>query len=174
MIDGWAEDDHDAAFATFRNSCKAILRGLGRRAQAGRCTARCTRSARRRSRPSRRSPARRARSSSRTSARCASRRSATPDGFLTGYYEPIVEGVREQTDGYDHPLYRKPPSLLGRPHGGRRAALSKEKEARKRRLVPFHDRAAIDDGAVVKRKPALDALLFLTARDRNAETAHLR
>src|SRR5947207_11665113 len=26
-IDGWAEDDHDAAFVSFRNSCKALLRG---------------------------------------------------------------------------------------------------------------------------------------------------
>src|SRR5262245_27958877 len=25
-IDGWAEDDHDAGFASFRNSCKALLR----------------------------------------------------------------------------------------------------------------------------------------------------
>src|SRR5262245_38046376 len=25
-IDGWAEDDHDAAFVSFRNSCKALLR----------------------------------------------------------------------------------------------------------------------------------------------------
>ena len=27
-IDGWAEDDHDAAFVSFRNSCKALLRML--------------------------------------------------------------------------------------------------------------------------------------------------
>src|ERR1700750_349623 len=25
-IDGWADDDHDAGFASFRNSCKALLR----------------------------------------------------------------------------------------------------------------------------------------------------
>src|SRR5882724_11005006 len=25
-VDGWAEDDHDAAFVSFRNSCKALLR----------------------------------------------------------------------------------------------------------------------------------------------------
>ena len=27
MIDGWADDDHNAAFASFLNSCKAILQG---------------------------------------------------------------------------------------------------------------------------------------------------
>ena len=27
MIDGWADDDHNAAFATFMISCKAILQG---------------------------------------------------------------------------------------------------------------------------------------------------
>src|SRR5262245_55582235 len=26
-IDGWADDDHAAAFATFLNSCKAVLKG---------------------------------------------------------------------------------------------------------------------------------------------------
>ena len=79
----------------------------------------------------------------------------TPDGFLTGYYEPIVEGVREQTDGYDYPLYRKPPNLLP---GGRMAVRRRRREppARRKRAsaatwLAFYDRAAIDDGVLAGR-----------------------
>ena len=39
-------------------------------------------------------------------------------GFLTGYYEPIVDGSRTQTDIYNVPLHRKPAGLLP---GGRRS-----------------------------------------------------
>jgi membrane-bound lytic murein transglycosylase A len=38
-------------------------------------------------------------------------------GFLTGYYEPIVDGSLEPIDEYTHPLYRSPPGLL---KGGKR------------------------------------------------------
>ena len=38
-----------------------------------------------------------------------------PNGFLTGYYEPIVEGSRVPTDEYKVPLYR--PAARPRAHG---------------------------------------------------------
>ena len=63
------------------------------------------------------------------------------DGFVTGYYEPIVEGTRSKSDGYDYPLYRKPAKpFAGRPNGGGRRSGrrdGKKKGGRKRRkLVP--------------------------------------
>jgi membrane-bound lytic murein transglycosylase A len=76
----------------------------------------------------------------------------TPDGFLTGYYEPIVEGTRHKTDEHKHPLYRKPPNLLP---GGRMAIAAKPtgtgKKRSRRVLVPYHERAAIDDGVLAGR-----------------------
>ena len=77
MIDGWADDDHNAAFETFLKSCQAILKGAESRPgqpMYGALFKVCQKAVG----PSRRSPARRARSSSRTSVRSASRRSARP------------------------------------------------------------------------------------------------
>ena len=41
-------------------------------------------------------------------------------GFLTGYYEPIVEGSRVPTREFTVPLYRRPPDLIAA--GARRPA----------------------------------------------------
>ncbi len=150
-VDGWAEDDHDAGFASFRNSCKALLRSTAasREGQPMRTALYnvCVKAAdvdvnkpgaaraffENNFTPMRISPL------------------GTPDGFLTGYYEPIVQGTRDHVKGYDWPLYRKPDNLLP---GGRMmiasAAVGKKK-ARKRKLVAYHDRAAIDDGVLAGR-----------------------
>ncbi|MFY9696594.1 MAG: MltA domain-containing protein, partial [Xanthobacteraceae bacterium] len=34
------------------------------------------------------------------------------DGFLTGYYEPIIRGSRVPTGEFTAPLYRRPPNLV--------------------------------------------------------------
>jgi membrane-bound lytic murein transglycosylase A len=153
QIDGWADDDHEAAFATFLISCKAILSGA-RGARPGRpmyaalhdvcrkaveLTDRKPGDARtffeKNFRPVRISPL------------------GDPDGFITGYYEPIVEGTRSQGDGYDHPLYRRPPNLSAGRMAVASATASKKgkKKVRKRKSVPFYERAAIDDGALAGR-----------------------
>ena len=151
-IEGWVEDDQAAAFATFMQSCKAILRGTPAMREArpmfGALYEVCRKAVdakptdakaareffEQHFRPVRISPL------------------GTPDGFFTGYYEPIVEGSRKETDTHQHPLYRRPPNLLP---GGRMAVagitLSKGKKRSKRRLVPYHDRAAIDDGVLAGR-----------------------
>jgi membrane-bound lytic murein transglycosylase A len=154
-IEGWAEDDHEAAFAAFLQSCKAILRGSQEMREArplyGALYQACRKAvAMKPAKPG--------------EARAFFERNFRPvrisplgetDGFLTGYYEPIVEGAREKIDGFNFPLYRKPPNLLP---GGRMAvaAVSSvqrgKKKVRKRRLVPFHDRSAIDDGVLAGRK----------------------
>ncbi|CAN0391011.1 unnamed protein product, partial [Phaeothamnion confervicola] len=75
------------------------------------------------------------------------------DGFVTGYYEPIVEGARQPSEAFASPLYRKPPNLL---KGGRmlKAASFARKKGKRggRSLVPFYDRAAIEDGVLAGRK----------------------
>lgn len=70
-------------------------------------------------------------------------------GLVTGYYEPLLHGSLTPDDRYRYPLYRRPDDLI-------RVDLSelfpelKGKKVRGRlqgqRLVPYYDRAAIDQG----------------------------
>lgn len=71
--------------------------------------------------------------------------------FATGYYEPEIEGSRTHDEGYDTPVYARPPDLVtadipnadGTPSGKKRRGRMQDG-----RLVPYHDRAAIDAGAL--------------------------
>ena len=36
------------------------------------------------------------------------------EGFVTGYYEPIIDGSRTRTDVYNVPVYRRPSNLFVR------------------------------------------------------------
>ena len=76
-------------------------------------------------------------------------------GFLTGYYEPIVQGSRTWTQEFWVPVYRKPSNLI--PIGRRRltdAFPNKGTVGRKlgrKKLVPYYDRAEIEEGALTGR-----------------------
>src|ERR1700760_541696 len=110
-IDGWAEDDHDAAFATFLKSCSAILQGPPSRAGSPMVAALfkvCQKAVS--TKPEKPGEARGFFEQNSRPVRIWPL--GPPDGFVPGYCEPIVEGVRTKGDGYDHPLYRKPGSLL--------------------------------------------------------------
>ena len=73
-------------------------------------------------------------------------------GFLTGYYEPIVDGSRFPTGIFNVPIYRRPPDLVpplnstgpGFPNRGRSLRRTTRGE-----LVPYYDRGEILDGALV-------------------------
>jgi membrane-bound lytic murein transglycosylase A len=72
-------------------------------------------------------------------------------GFLTGYYEPIVDGSRVPTREFSVPLYRRPRDIVapGYPQGG---AFPNSGKAFRRtpsgELVPYYDRGEIEDGAL--------------------------
>ena len=73
------------------------------------------------------------------------------EAFLTGYYEPEIVGSRTPAPGYAVPIYRRPPDLIDVDLG----VFSNELKGKKIRgrvdrqaLVPYYDRAAIDDGAL--------------------------
>ena len=74
-------------------------------------------------------------------------------GFLTGYYEPIIDGSRVPTGDFTAPLYRRPPNLVA---SGRRklgdAFPSKGvfvgRRVGRRKIVPYYTRAEIEDGAL--------------------------
>jgi len=76
-----------------------------------------------------------------------------PQGFLTGYYEPEIEGSRKRTEEFATPLYRRPPDLIletppaGGPPANRGRAFRRVDGA----LVPYYDRPAIEDGALAGR-----------------------
>lgn len=68
--------------------------------------------------------------------------------FATGYYEPEIAGCRTRRPGCETPIYRAPPDLLERnPLTGERGRGQLENGA----FVPYHDRAAIEDGALAGR-----------------------
>lgn len=74
--------------------------------------------------------------------------------FATGYFEPQIDGARVKSAKYQVPVYRRPPNLIDVDLGLFSEAL-KDKRVRGKvdgtKLVPFEDRAAIDDGAIAKQ-----------------------
>jgi membrane-bound lytic murein transglycosylase A len=75
------------------------------------------------------------------------------EGFLTGYYEPIVEGSRVPTQDFKVPMYRRPPDMIvaGRHRPGASRILPNRGPVWRRadkKLVPYYDRAEIENGAL--------------------------
>ena len=154
-IPGWAQDDHLAAFKTFRQSCRPIaaqsappqdVRALG---------------------ASLRDPCRAARAidiSDGAKARTFFEENFIPlkisrlgegEGFVTGYYEPVIEGSRTQNEVYPVPLYRRPSNLFVRGYNQASPDLPNKgpvyRKIGRRKLVPYYDRAEIEDGAIEGR-----------------------
>jgi membrane-bound lytic murein transglycosylase A len=77
------------------------------------------------------------------------------DGFVTGYYEPVVDGSRTQTETYTVPIYRRPSNLFVRGYKQDAAGLPNKgqvfRKIGRRKLVPYYDRAQIEDGAIAGR-----------------------
>ena len=77
------------------------------------------------------------------------------EGFVTGYYEPVIDGSRTQTDVYTVPVYRRPSNLFVR--GFKQDAVSLPNKGQvfrkigRRKLVPYYDRGEIEDGAIAGR-----------------------
>ena len=155
-LEGWAVEDHLAALTAFQMSCQQL---------------------RRIKRPSDDRPiyvglweiCRRAagvRSESGEAARGFFEENFRPvrisrlgeaEGFLTGYYEPVVQGSRFPNPEFNVPLYRRPRDLIAAgykpgadafPNKGARIGRLNENN----QLVPYYDRAAIEAGALDGQK----------------------
>ena len=78
-----------------------------------------------------------------------------PEGFVTGYYEPIVDGSKTKTDVYTVPVYRRPSNLFVRGYNQASPSLPNNgdvfRKIGRRKLVPYYDRAQIEDGAIAGR-----------------------
>ncbi|MBR0758508.1 MltA domain-containing protein [Bradyrhizobium jicamae] len=155
-IPGWSDDDHLSAYKTFRASCKPIAgQPQGAPAEAKALGA------------SLRDPCRIAKGLDLTDSAKAKdffeqnfvplriSRLGEGEGFVTGYYEPVLEGSKTQTDVYNVPVYRRPSNLfvrgknqssVGLPNGGQVF-----RKIGRRKLVPYYDRGQIEDGAIAGR-----------------------
>lgn len=153
-IEGWLNDDHAEAFATFLASCRAILKStrallVERPPIHGALHEICQRAVA--SLPLDDARARGFFERNFRAYRIAPL--GEPQGFITGYYEPIFEGARLPSEQYSVPLYRRPPDLLL--SRLRRHRVPKGKAAwRKARLktAPYFERAQIEDGILAGRQ----------------------
>lgn len=75
-------------------------------------------------------------------------------GFLTGYFEPELEGSYEQGAAYRTPVLARPDDLVSLDPGEARPGLAPGLRAARQvgdRLEPYPDRAAIEQGALGER-----------------------
>ena len=154
-IAGWAEDDHLAAYQAFRVSCRPInaqkkpptdFKAIG---------------------TSLRDPCQIAKGlelSDEPKSKAFFEEHFLPvrisrlgegEGFVTGYYEPIVDGSRTENEVYKVPVYRRPSNLFVRGTTQASAGLPNKgqvfRKIGRRKLVPFYDRGEIEDGAIAGR-----------------------
>jgi membrane-bound lytic murein transglycosylase A len=153
QIEGWAADDHAAAFGTFRTSCNPFL---SRRWRADKRPIHnalrdvCKRAASAGALDKDKAKARAFFEENFRPVRIAKLGEST--GLLTGYYEPIVDGSRFPNPEFHAPLYRRPRDLMieGKksskgsfPNRAKVGRLNAKKE-----FEPYHDRLAIEEGAL--------------------------
>jgi membrane-bound lytic murein transglycosylase A len=155
-IAGWPLDDHLSAFRAYEASCQ-VLRKQQRVSDNGpihnalREVCRAALNAR----PQNAEAARIFFEQNFSPVRIA--RLGDAEGFLTGYYEPIVQGSRLPNPEFHIPLYRRPRDLVAAGHtpgsGGfpnKGALVGRRNE--KNEIVPYHDRGAIEAGALDGQK----------------------
>jgi membrane-bound lytic murein transglycosylase A len=161
-LDGWDNDDHESAFAAYLASCRALtLKQRSSNSNArSRQNARLTGLA-----DALRDVCDRAQAAIPLDDAGAKKffednfrplhidKLGDSAGFLTGYYEPIIDGSRVPTGDFTAPLYRRPPNLVA---AGRRklgdAFPSKGvfvgRRVGRRKIVPYYTRGEIEDGAL--------------------------
>ncbi|MFN5720923.1 MAG: MltA domain-containing protein, partial [Bradyrhizobium sp.] len=152
---GWGDDDHLAAYKAFRTSCKPIAAQQGAPAESKALGS------------SLRDPCRIAKGlelSDGVKAKEFFEQNFVPlrisrlgeeAGFVTGYYEPVLDGSKTQTEVYNVPVYRRPSNLFVRGKTQASVGLPNSgpvyRKIGRRKLVPYYDRAQIEDGAIAGR-----------------------
>src|SRR5271169_259620 len=152
-LDGWAADDHATAFAIFLDSCRALSSNRQASAEAVAISEAlknvCTRGLA--AVPLEEEGARKFFEDNFRPLRIS--KLGDSDGFLTGYFEPIIEGSRVPTGEFTAPLFRRPPNLVA---SGRRKlgdlfpnkGVKVGRRFGRRKIVPFYTRGEIEDGAL--------------------------
>lgn len=155
-LPGWRSDDHLAAFKAFLKSCDAVAKAAARpagkpasqcRVPVGELAAAC------RSAQDLKSP-------TKASTRAFFERhfvphrvaQAKPQGLLTGYYEPVLEGSRTRQGKFQTPIYKRPPDLVNVVDEAERASkqtgFTHLRKTSTGEEVPFPTRAEIEQGAL--------------------------
>ena len=155
-LPGWHGDDHLAAFKTFLKSCDAVVRAAARpagkpasqcRVPVGELAAACR-------------MAQDLKSPTKASARAFFERhfvphrvaQAKPQGLLTGYYEPVLEGSRTRQGKFQTPIYKRPPDMVNVVDEADRASkptgFTHLRKTSTGEEVPFPTRAEIEQGAL--------------------------
>src|SRR6478752_7774129 len=155
-LTGWAADDHLAAFAAYQAGCRAARRkprSDERGLIFGALTNVCQKALA--LEPQDSAAARAFFEQNFQPVRIA--RLGEGEGLVTGYYEPIVAGSRFPTPEFSVPIYRRPRDLVAEgykqgstafPNKGGRIGRRTENND----LVPYHDRGAIEAGALDGQK----------------------
>lgn len=154
-LDGWEADDQSLSFSAFSKSCVAILRANAKMRSARPMLDALFHSCER-AKALENPDAEEAREFFEKNFR-AVRISplGEPQGFLTGYYESVFAGSRYPSDEYTVPIYRAPVNLVV--SGLKRAGAFPSSGAKvgrlvkNRKIVPFHDRTTIEEGALAGR-----------------------
>jgi membrane-bound lytic murein transglycosylase A len=77
------------------------------------------------------------------------------EGFVTGYYEPVLDGSRTYSEQFPVPVYRRPSNLFVRGVRSPGASLPNKGEVfrkiGRRKLVPYYDRSEIEEGILSGR-----------------------
>lgn len=155
-VPGWNDDDQLAAYQTFRASCKSIAAERDTTPPDAKALG-----------ASLREPCRAARASEISDGVKARAffedhfvplqisRLGEDAGFVTGYYEPVIEGSKVQTDVYNVPVYRRPSNLFMRGYSQASPDLPNKgqvfRKIGRRKLVPYYDRGQIEDGILAGR-----------------------
>lgn len=149
-LEGWAADDHGAAFAAFRRSCEALVAG----APALRPATPAGEELRRTCRAALAPDALEAGAKAFFEAAFEPFAVIPPSGrgFLTGYFEPEYDGSLTPSPDFPTPLLARPEDLVSAPQGGALPGLDPVFQAGRLRpdgrYEPYPDRAAIEEGAL--------------------------
>lgn len=155
-LEGWANDDHAAAFSAFRKSAPRVIERAAvaaaptsRRPQPSDDLLKVCRLAERLSEET----------ISGTVAREFFEQNFTPyrlihdgpTGILTGYYEPELIGARQRSEKFSIPVYARPSDLVNLIDEAERGARAGERTHARQTaegLKPYFSRAEIDQGAL--------------------------
>lgn len=154
-LPGWQKDDHLAAFKTFLKSCDCVIRAADKpvtkavsasKVPAPDLAAVC------RAAQSVKSPTK-ASAKAFFEAQFVPHRIThnNPQGLLTGYYEPVMQGSRTAGGKFQTPVYRRPPDLVNVVAETERASkpdgLTHVRQTAAG-VAPFPTRAEIEQGAL--------------------------
>jgi membrane-bound lytic murein transglycosylase A len=154
---GWTSDDHLAAFTAYQASCQALRKKTPRADDRGQISAALLNVCR---------IALELRPKDEDSARAFFEQNFRPvrisrlgegEGLLTGYFEPVVAGSRFPSPEFHIPLYRRPKDLVAAGYKPASVAFPNKgvrigRRTENNQLVPYHDRAAIEAGALDGQK----------------------